>query len=110
MAGVIEEANDLLRAIDYLMVADPAGIGESHRAALGVFSDVLDTDQKILHFARLLPDRLRKDNFEPVWVGSLRSADDRHIRSVGTTTGDNLIAGKNERVAQHFHQLLMSQR
>src|SRR5271163_4793254 len=110
MAGVVEETDDLLAAIDYLVIAQLAGISQCHRASLRIFMDVLYSDQKILNFRRLLTDSLRKDNLQPVRIGSLRSSYGSHVGSIGTTRGDHLIAGKNQRVAQHLYQLLMRER
>ena len=63
MAGVIKEANYLLGAINDFMIAYLTGIGERHCPAFGILGYMLYAYQKVLHFARLLPDSLRKNNF-----------------------------------------------
>jgi len=44
VARMVEKTNDLLGAIDYFVVADAAGISQSHSAPLRIFSDVLDAN------------------------------------------------------------------
>jgi hypothetical protein len=110
ITGVIKEADYLLAAVNDLVVTQAAGISQCHRSAFRVLSYMFDTYQKVLHFSRLLSDGLRKDYFQPIRIGSLSASYRGHVSSVGTAAGDYLIAGKHERVAQHFHKLLMSQR
>ena len=95
MACVIKEANDLLASVDDLVVAKTAGIGQGHGAALGIFVDALDADEQILDFAGLLTDGLRQNNAEAIGVGALGAADDGHITTICTATGDDLIAGED---------------
>jgi len=40
----------------------------------------------------------------------LRSPDHSHVATVGTTTGDYLIAREDESIAEHLDQLLVSER
>src|SRR5215467_1966135 len=110
MACVVKEADDLLAAVDNLMVTELAGISERHRPSFRVLHDVLDADEQILNLGRLLSDCLREDDLKPVWISSLSAAYGCHVRAVSTTAGDNLIAGKNQCVTEHLHKLLVSQR
>lgn len=109
MTGMVKEADDLLRLIHDLLVAYAAGICKRHRAALGELSNVLDTDEKVLNFSRLLTDCLRKNYGDAIRIGSLSASDDGHVGSVGTAAGEHVVAGKNERVGEHLDQLLVRQ-
>jgi len=110
MARVIEKTNYLLASIDYFMVAYATGIRQSHSASFRILNDILYTDKKVLYFTGLLPNCLGQNNAQSVGIGSLRSANHRHIGTVGTAAGDDLVAGEHKRVGKHFHKLLMRQR
>jgi hypothetical protein len=110
IAGVIQEADYLLAAVNDLVVTQTTGISQGHRSAFRILGYMFDTNQKILHFSRLLSDGLRQDYFQPIRIGSLSASYRSHVGPVGTAAGDYLVAGKHKSVAQHFHKLLMSQR
>lgn len=90
---MIQEADDLLALVDNLVVALLAGVSQCHGATLRILDDVLYADQEILNFSGLLAYGLGQDNAEPVWIGSLSASDHRHVGTIRTTTGENMIAG-----------------
>ena len=68
-----------------------------------------NSSQQVLHFAGLLRDCLRQNDVQTVRICTLGATDNSHVGSVGTATGDDLVAGKHQRVGQHFYQLLVSE-
>src|SRR5579883_799470 len=110
MTGVIQITDHLLAFVDNLMVANAAGIGKGHCAALWILDDVFDADEQILDFSRLLTDCLRKDNADAIGIGSLRASYHSHVGTIGATTCDHLIPGEHERITQHLDKLLVRQR
>lgn len=110
MARVIQEAYNLLAAVDYLVVADLGSFSERHGAAIRILSNVRDASEQVLHFAGLLPDCLRQHNVQTVGIGALGAAYDRHVGTVGATTGDYLVAGQDQCVGEHLDELLVGER
>jgi len=79
MACVIEETNNLLAPIDYLVVAYATGISQSHSTPFGILNDILDAYQEILYFPGLLADGLGQNNVEAVRIGALGPANHGHV-------------------------------
>ena len=77
MARVIQEAYNLLAAIDYFVVADFGCFSQCHGASLRILGNVRDTGEQVLYFAGLLSDGLRQNDIETVGIGALGAADHR---------------------------------
>ncbi len=89
MARVIQEAYNLLAAVDYLVVADLGSFSERHGAAIRILSNVRDASEQVLHFAGLLPDCLRQHNVQTVGIGALGAAYARVPLPAGGYTMDH---------------------